>query len=52
MTTRQRVSYRLAVTDATAPQFSLHDGAVTTGKPREDKAIAAGRRLGPMKTRG
>ncbi len=34
------------VTDYTAPQFTLHYGAVTAGKPREDKEIAAARRLG------
>ena len=34
------------VTDYTGPQFTLHYGAVSAGKPREDKAIAAGRRLG------
>jgi NAD(P)H dehydrogenase (quinone) len=35
-----------AVTDDTGPQFTLHCGAVTAGKPREDKEIAAARRLG------
>ncbi len=34
------------VTDYTAPQFTLHYGAVTAGKPREDKESAAARRLG------
>jgi NAD(P)H dehydrogenase (quinone) len=34
------------VTDDTGPQFTPHDSAVTASKPREDKAIAAARRLG------
>jgi len=34
------------VTDYTGKQFTLHYGAVTAGKPREDKEIAACRRLG------
>lgn len=34
------------VTDYTGPQFTLHYGAVTAGKPREDKEIEAARRLG------
>lgn len=34
------------VTDYTGPQFTLHYGAVSAGKPREDKEIAAARRLG------
>jgi NAD(P)H dehydrogenase (quinone) len=34
------------VTDYTGDRFTLHYGAVTAGKPREDKEIAAARRLG------
>jgi len=34
------------VTDYTGAQFTLHYGAVTAGKPREEKEIAAARRLG------
>lgn len=34
------------VTDYTGHQFTLHYGAVTAGRPREDAAIEAGRRLG------
>ena len=34
------------VTDYTGHQFTLHYGAVTAGKPREDVEIEAGRRLG------
>jgi hypothetical protein len=40
------------VTDDTGPQFTLHYGAVTAGKPREDKAIAAGRRRGKRLAKG
>ncbi len=32
--------------DYTAAGFTLHYGAVTAGKPREDKEVEAGRRLG------
>jgi len=34
------------VTDYTGAQFTLHYGAVSAGKPREDKEIAAAQRLG------
>lgn len=34
------------VTDYTGKQFTLHYGAVTAGKPREDKEVEACRRLG------
>ncbi len=34
------------VTDYTGPQFTLHYGAVTAGKPRAEKEIEAARRLG------
>ncbi len=34
------------VTDYTGKQFTLHYGAVTAGKPREEKEIEAPRRLG------
>jgi NAD(P)H dehydrogenase (quinone) len=34
------------VTDYTGRQFTLHYGAVTAGRPREDAEVAAGRRLG------
>ncbi len=32
------------MTDDTGQQFTHHDGAVTAGTPREDKAIGAARR--------
>lgn len=34
------------------PQSTLHDSTVTAGNPREDKAIAAGRRLGKRLEKG
>lgn len=34
------------VTDYTGPQFTLHYGAVTAGKPQAEKEIEAARRLG------
>ncbi|MCU0519944.1 MAG: hypothetical protein MUF84_04545 [Anaerolineae bacterium] len=34
------------VTDYTGHQFTLHYGAVTAGKPRDEAAIEACRRLG------
>jgi NAD(P)H dehydrogenase (quinone) len=34
------------VTDYTGSQFTLHYGAVTAGRPREEKEIEAARRLG------
>jgi NAD(P)H dehydrogenase (quinone) len=34
------------VTDYTGSQFTLHYGSVTAGKPREEKEIAAAKRLG------
>lgn len=34
------------VTDYTASQFTLHYGAVTAGKPHEDREVEAGMRLG------
>jgi NAD(P)H dehydrogenase (quinone) len=40
------------VTDDTGLQFTLHYGAVSAGKPREDKAIAAARRLGKRLAKG